>query len=82
MPYDIPGTETASGTRDSGIGTSVDSYYEYMIKSHVLFGDHEYLLMFQQAYAAVKGALQRFPWYIDANMDSKNLVWPIFNALQ
>ena len=68
--------------RDAGVGTSVDSYFEYLLKAHALFGDPEYLMMFFQAYSAAKTHLARPPWYVDVNMDSGSLVWPIFNALQ
>jgi mannosidase alpha-like ER degradation enhancer 2 len=34
--------------KDSGVGTSVDSYYEYLIKGHLMTGEYEYLVMFQQ----------------------------------
>jgi len=51
--------------KEAGVGTSIDSYYEYMLKSHVLFGDIEYLQMFQQAYTAVKSHIFRHPWYIE-----------------
>jgi len=65
--------------KDSGIGTSVDSYYEYLIKGHVMTGEYEYLVIFQQAYGAVKASLSRHPWYVDVNMDTANLVWPVYN---
>eukprot|EP00898_Chlorokybus_atmophyticus_P006326 jgi/Chlat1/6695/Chrsp49S00478 len=68
--------------RDAGIGTSVDSFYEYLIKGHVLLGDHEYLHTFRQAYKAVAGHLHRDPWYVEVNMHSGVLVWPLFNSLQ
>ena len=32
----------------------MDSYYEYMYKSYVLFGHVGYLHMFEQSYAAVE----------------------------
>ena len=40
---------TPSAYPDAGIGTSVDSFYEYLLKCHVLLGDKEYLQMFRQA---------------------------------
>lgn len=35
--------------RDSGIGTSIDSFYEYLLKCHVVLQEAEYLHMFRQA---------------------------------
>ncbi|KAI8615602.1 glycoside hydrolase [Chytriomyces sp. MP71] len=37
----------------SGIGAGADSFYEYLMKAHVLFGDSEYYAMFEKAYNAV-----------------------------
>jgi len=68
--------------KDSGVGTSVDSYFEYLIKGHLMTGEYEYLIMFQQAYGAAKAYLSRHPWYVDVNMDTTNLVWPVYNSLQ
>ncbi|KAK2452124.1 Glycosyl hydrolase family 47 protein [Trifolium repens] len=30
-------------TQDAGTGTSIDSFYEYLLKAYLLFGDEEYL---------------------------------------
>ena len=68
--------------KDSGVGTSIDSYYEYLIKGHVMTGEYELLVMFQQAYGAAKSFLQRDPWFCDVNMDTGLLVWPVYNSLQ
>ncbi|GER47399.1 Mannosyl-oligosaccharide 1,2-alpha-mannosidase IA [Striga asiatica] len=37
----------------SGIGAGVDSFYEYLLKAHLLFGREEFWRMFQSAYVAV-----------------------------
>lgn len=37
----------------SGIGAGIDSFFEYLLKAYVLFGDDEYLDIFNEAYAAV-----------------------------
>lgn len=34
---------------DAGIGRGIDSFYEYMLKGHMLFGDPEYLAIFVMA---------------------------------
>ncbi|CAK7327170.1 unnamed protein product [Dovyalis caffra] len=67
---------------DAGIGTSIDSFYEYLLKAYLLFGDEEYLFIFQEAYAAVMHYLYNDPWYVEVNMDSAAIVWPLFNSLQ
>ncbi|GJJ76591.1 ER degradation enhancer, mannosidase alpha-like 1 [Entomortierella parvispora] len=38
----------------TGIGAGTDSFYEYLLKSYVLFGDSEYLDMYETAQDAIK----------------------------
>ncbi|GMH19975.1 hypothetical protein Nepgr_021816 [Nepenthes gracilis] len=68
--------------KDAGIGTSIDSFYEYLLKAYLLFGDEEYLFIFQQAYEAAMRYLFTDPWFVEVNMDSAAIVWPLFNSLQ
>ncbi|KAL4285021.1 hypothetical protein GQ457_16G029450 [Hibiscus cannabinus] len=68
--------------KDAGIGTSIDSFYEYLLKAYLLFGDEEYLFIFQEAYSAAMHYLYNDPWYVEVNMDSAAIVWPLFNSLQ
>ncbi|KAL3812526.1 hypothetical protein ACJIZ3_013794 [Penstemon smallii] len=68
--------------KDAGIGTSIDSFYEYLLKAYLLFGDEEYLFIFQEAYRAAMHHLYNDPWYVEVNMNSAALVWPLFNSLQ
>ena len=68
--------------RDAGVGTSVDSFFEYLLKCALLFGDPECRHMFAQAHAAVERHCARAPWYVEVNMDTGTVVWPILNSLQ
>ncbi|CAD6229646.1 unnamed protein product [Miscanthus lutarioriparius] len=68
--------------KDAGIGTSIDSFYEYLLKAYLLFGDDEYLYIFQEAYKAAMHYLHHDPWYVEVNMNSGATVWPLFNSLQ
>ncbi|KAJ7558268.1 hypothetical protein O6H91_04G031400 [Diphasiastrum complanatum] len=68
--------------KDSGIGTSVDSFYEYLLKAYIVLGDEEYLYIFNEAYKAVMRLLFHDPWYLEVNMNSAVVVWPLFNSLQ
>ena len=68
--------------KDAGIGTSIDSFYEYLLKSYVVHGDEEAHHMFCQAYEAVEANLRVDPWYVEVNMDTGKLVWPRLNSLQ
>ena len=65
----------------SGIGAGIDSFYEYLLKSWVLFGDQSYLWMFQQSYNQIKQYMRRgrskcnsgigqHPVYVNVNMYS------------
>ncbi|KAG0019679.1 alpha mannosidase-like protein [Podila clonocystis] len=38
----------------TGIGAGTDSFYEYLLKSYVLFGDDQYLEMYETAAEAIK----------------------------
>ena len=67
--------------RDAGVGSGIDSFYEYIIKSHFLFGNAEYLYTFWKAYIAVEKNLRKADWYVETNMDSSYIVWPIFQSL-
>ncbi len=55
--------------RDAGIGTSVDSFYEYLFKAAALLGDAEYGHMWDAASDAVAKHLRRDPWYIEVRRD-------------
>ncbi|KAM0005622.1 putative glycoside hydrolase family 47, six-hairpin glycosidase-like superfamily [Helianthus debilis subsp. tardiflorus] len=46
----------------SGIGAGVDSFYEYLIKAHILFGNEEFWRMFQSAYLAVQKYFRYGSW--------------------
>jgi len=45
--------------QDSGLGTNVDSFYEYLIKGHLLFGDGEFLTMFFDSYNGIMKYIRR-----------------------
>ncbi|CDF38722.1 mannosyl-oligosaccharide--1,2-mannosidase [Chondrus crispus] len=53
---------------EAGVGGLVDSFYEYMWKGYILFGDERLLAMFRESYAAIKTYLHKRPWYLDADM--------------
>jgi mannosidase alpha-like ER degradation enhancer 2 len=68
--------------KDAGIGAGIDSYLEYLVKSHVLFGDRENLERFAELHTAVDKHLRRGPWYFDAHVDNGMITWPLYNSLQ
>ncbi|WAR63201.1 hypothetical protein PtB15_18B283 [Puccinia triticina] len=77
----------------SSIGAGIDSFYEYILKSHVLLQDDSFLEMWNQAYKAVM-TYMRSPdgfWYRGVNMqtgavatttiDSLSAFWPGLQVL-
>eukprot|EP00760_Papus_ankaliazontas_P015463 PhM_4_TR16529/c0_g1_i1/m.40428/K10085/EDEM2; ER degradation enhancer, mannosidase alpha-like 2 len=65
----------------STVGSAVDSYFEYLIKGYVLFGDYELLHMYRVLTSGVERHLRRGPWYLDAHMQTGLLAWPVYNSL-
>lgn len=53
---------------DSGVGGLVDSFYEYMAKGYILFGDERLLRMFLVSASAVQSFVRKKPWFLDADM--------------
>ncbi|EFP92441.2 uncharacterized protein PGTG_18266 [Puccinia graminis f. sp. tritici CRL 75-36-700-3] len=77
----------------SSIGAGIDSFYEYILKSHVLLSDDSFLEIWNQAYKAVM-TYMRSPdgfWYRGVNMqtgavatttiDSLSAFWPGLQVL-
>ncbi|RHZ23257.1 hypothetical protein DYB37_001309 [Aphanomyces astaci] len=56
-------TETSSGP-----GSNSDSFYEYLLKMYVLYGDSEALDMFEPVYSAVMEHNKHGDWYTDVSM--------------
>ena len=48
----------------SWIVLGVDSFYEYLLKAHILFGKEDFWKMFHSAYVAVQKYFRHGPWYI------------------
>ena len=85
----------ASINRDTGgwvgqtasIGPGVDSYYEYLLKMYLIFGDEWYLAMFVdqyvgvQRYMAVPEPWKGFSWILDVNMKSGRMTKPSVSSL-
>ncbi|KAL3512938.1 hypothetical protein ACH5RR_025655 [Cinchona calisaya] len=66
----------------SGIGAGVDSFYEYLIKAHILFGREEFWRMFQSAYVAVQKYFRHGPWYHEADMRTGKATYWQLTSLQ
>lgn len=46
-------------SKQSGLGAGMDSFYEYLLKSYILFGEKEDYKMFQAAYESIQIHLRR-----------------------
>ncbi|ORY05339.1 hypothetical protein K493DRAFT_204582, partial [Basidiobolus meristosporus CBS 931.73] len=53
-------------------GAGVDSFFEYMIKSYVLFGDTEFMHIYQQAYKAIMEQVLDKSGYFYLNVNMYN----------
>ena len=68
-------TDTGAWHRtDAGIGPGIDSYYEYLLKMYLIFGDEQYLNMFVDQFVRVQqqattpGPWGGFEWVLDVGM--------------
>uniref|UniRef100_A0A673TN74 alpha-1,2-Mannosidase n=1 Tax=Suricata suricatta TaxID=37032 RepID=A0A673TN74_SURSU len=79
--------------KQSGLGAGLDSFYEYLLKSYILFGEKEDLEMFNAAYRSIQNYLRRGreacnegegdpPLYVNVNMLSGQLMNTWIDSLQ
>ncbi|XP_057560844.1 ER degradation-enhancing alpha-mannosidase-like protein 1 isoform X3 [Hippopotamus amphibius kiboko] len=79
--------------KQSGLGAGLDSFYEYLLKSYILFGEKEDLDMFNAAYQSIQNYLRRGreacnegegdpPLYVNVNMFSGQLMNTWIDSLQ
>ena len=66
---------------EATIGGNVDSFYEYLIKSSLLFGDSHYLEIFLPAYQGVIDHMFDKPWYLQVDMNSAAILQTKFESL-
>ncbi|KAI8924474.1 glycoside hydrolase [Entophlyctis helioformis] len=55
--------------QQAGIGAGIDSFYEYLLKAYILFGDEVYLSMFEEAYGSVMKLIRDENGYIYKNVN-------------
>lgn len=79
--------------KQSGLGAGSDSFYEYLLKSYILFGEDGDLEMFNAAYRSIQSYLRRGreacnegegdpPLYVNVNMFSGHLMNTWIDSLQ
>lgn len=52
----------------SGIGSNSDSFYEYLLKVYLVFGDVDHWDMFLETYARIGDHVRQGDWYADVDM--------------
>lgn len=82
----LVGTHLNVGTGDwtqaeSSVGAGVDSFYEYLLKSYMLFGNERHLEIFEEAYAAVEAHVRIAPWYVEAGMMTGQIISSRYDSL-
>ena len=75
----------------AGIGAGIDSFYEYALKSYLVFGTSELYAIWNSSYSAALEHLRVGPWYGESNMyagkaevaafDSLQAFWPALQVL-
>ncbi|XP_050411655.1 ER degradation-enhancing alpha-mannosidase-like protein 1 [Patella vulgata] len=77
----------------SGLGAGLDSFYEYLLKSYILFGEEEDLKMFNETYETIKYHMRRGrfkcndgsgnpPIYVNVNMKTGETINTWIDSLQ
>ncbi|EFC44243.1 predicted protein [Naegleria gruberi] len=67
--------------RESGIGASIDSYFEYLYKGFILFKDEELLNLFKIHYQSILKYVYKNPWYSDVDMKFPKITFGLYNSL-
>ncbi len=77
----------------SGLGAGIDSFYEILLKSYIMFGKQEDKQMFEESYASIKQFMRRgrsecnrgsglHPLYVNVEMDSGDTATSWVDSLQ
>ncbi|XP_022668483.1 ER degradation-enhancing alpha-mannosidase-like protein 1 isoform X3 [Varroa destructor] len=77
----------------SGVGAGLDSFFEYLLKSYILFGEHDHFRMFNESYSTIKRYMRKgrphcnagsgeHPLYVNVNMASGRTSTLWIDALQ
>ena len=67
---------------NAGIGAGVDSFYEYLLKSYLVFDSPSLWTMWEEAYGAARKYLKHGPWYVQSHMRTGRMVHQQFESLQ
>lgn len=68
--------------QDAGIGSGVDSYFEYLVKGAILLQRPELMQMFYEARKGIDKYLKRDDWYLWVSMTKGQVTIPVFQSLE
>ncbi|CAF0973158.1 unnamed protein product [Didymodactylos carnosus] len=79
--------------QSSGLGAGIDSFFEYLLKNYILFGEQEDLNMFDDAYQAIYAHMRKgrvnckegvglHPMYVNVNMHTGAVSTTWIDSLQ
>ena len=66
----------------ASVGSTADSFFEYMAKTHLVFGDEELWSMYSELVSAVDAHAKFGPWYADVDLSTGLCSRPVFDSLQ
>eukprot|EP00047_Mylnosiga_fluctuans_P014893 m.41922 g.41922 ORF g.41922 m.41922 type:complete len:515 (-) comp5693_c0_seq1:254-1798(-) len=68
----------------AGVGAGIDSFFEYLLKAYILFGDGQYWNMFEASYATLQRSLrsQNHPAFLNVNMFTGHVANAWVDSLQ
>ncbi|XP_030767785.1 ER degradation-enhancing alpha-mannosidase-like protein 2 [Sitophilus oryzae] len=68
--------------QDAGIGSGVDSYFEYLVKGSILLQRPELMEMFHTSRKAIDKYLKKDDWYMWVSMTKGHVTLPVFQSLE
>lgn len=68
--------------QDAGIGSGVDSFFEYLVKGAILLQKPELMDIFHEARKAIDKYLKRDDWYLWVSMTKGQVTLPVFQSLE
>ncbi|MEW5301076.1 MAG: hypothetical protein WDW36_003957 [Sanguina aurantia] len=74
-------------SKEATIGPGGDSYYEYLLKAYLMFGDEKYLEMFASLYTStmqylkMPGTYRGYSFLVDVSMDTGRITKPYVSSL-
>ncbi|CAH0561289.1 unnamed protein product [Brassicogethes aeneus] len=68
--------------QDAGIGSGVDSFFEYLLKGSILFQKPELFEMFLDVKKSIDKHLKKEDWYMWVTMNKGQVTLPVFQSLE